>query len=167
MLFYRVACFANTFRCLQALLSGCSAGGLSTLIHCDDFRALLPKGATIKCLADGALFLDEYLPSPKSPQQRIVCFTLSRGYIKIKILDITSFNNFLHYLEWKIFCWTGLTWVHGLFYIYGINDKIRFVNLLPCFSGKMFLGEEPYALSIMMWSTCRSPSVITCYILNM
>eukprot|EP00268_Persea_americana_P026607 TRINITY_DN2606_c0_g1_i5.p1 TRINITY_DN2606_c0_g1~~TRINITY_DN2606_c0_g1_i5.p1 ORF type:complete len:425 (+),score=73.02 TRINITY_DN2606_c0_g1_i5:733-2007(+) len=43
----------------QALLSGCSAGGLATLIHCDDFRALLPKVATVKCLADGALFLDE------------------------------------------------------------------------------------------------------------
>lgn len=36
----------------QALLSGCSAGGLATLIHCDDFRGLLPKDATVKCLAD-------------------------------------------------------------------------------------------------------------------
>ncbi|XP_077239078.1 pectin acetylesterase 5-like isoform X2 [Tasmannia lanceolata] len=43
----------------QALLSGCSAGGLATLIHCDDFRELLPKGATVKCLADAAFFLDE------------------------------------------------------------------------------------------------------------
>ncbi|BBH06117.1 Pectinacetylesterase family protein [Prunus dulcis] len=36
----------------QALLSGCSAGGLATLIHCDDFRRLLPTDATVKCLAD-------------------------------------------------------------------------------------------------------------------
>ncbi|XP_057970907.1 pectin acetylesterase 5-like isoform X2 [Malania oleifera] len=43
----------------QALLSGCSAGGLATLIHCDDFRYLLPKDATVKCLADAAFFLDE------------------------------------------------------------------------------------------------------------
>ncbi|KAG9445132.1 hypothetical protein H6P81_016472 [Aristolochia fimbriata] len=43
----------------QALLSGCSAGGLATLIHCDDFRELLPKEATVKCLADAAFFLDE------------------------------------------------------------------------------------------------------------
>ncbi|KAM1949198.1 hypothetical protein ACFX15_009278 [Malus domestica] len=43
----------------QALLSGCSAGGLATLIHCDDFRGLLPKDATVKCLADGGFFLDE------------------------------------------------------------------------------------------------------------
>ncbi|XP_041026786.1 pectin acetylesterase 5-like [Juglans microcarpa x Juglans regia] len=43
----------------QALLSGCSAGGLATLIHCDDFRQLLPKDATIKCLADAGFFLNE------------------------------------------------------------------------------------------------------------
>ncbi|KAL5549966.1 hypothetical protein UlMin_000142 [Ulmus minor] len=43
----------------QALLSGCSAGGLATLIHCDGFRELLPKDATVKCLADAGFFLDE------------------------------------------------------------------------------------------------------------
>ncbi|EXC30994.1 hypothetical protein L484_021294 [Morus notabilis] len=36
----------------QALLSGCSAGGLATLIHCDDFRKRLPENVTAKCLAD-------------------------------------------------------------------------------------------------------------------
>ncbi|PPR92526.1 hypothetical protein GOBAR_AA28148 [Gossypium barbadense] len=45
----------------QALLTGCSAGGLATLIHCDDFRAHLPKDATVKCLADAGFFLDEYV----------------------------------------------------------------------------------------------------------
>ena len=39
---------------LQALLSGCSAGRLATLIHCDDFRDHLPKDATVKCLADAS-----------------------------------------------------------------------------------------------------------------
>ncbi|KAM5560112.1 pectin acetylesterase 5-like [Rosa sericea] len=43
----------------QALLSGCSAGGLATLIHCDDFRGLLPRDSTVKCLADAGFFLDE------------------------------------------------------------------------------------------------------------
>ncbi|GAV69462.1 PAE domain-containing protein [Cephalotus follicularis] len=43
----------------QAFLTGCSAGGLATLIHCDDFRELLPKSATVKCLADAGFFLDE------------------------------------------------------------------------------------------------------------
>ncbi|KAL6503188.1 hypothetical protein OROHE_023817 [Orobanche hederae] len=36
----------------QALLTGCSAGGLATLIHCDDFQYLLPQDANVKCLAD-------------------------------------------------------------------------------------------------------------------
>ncbi|OAY41310.1 pectin acetylesterase 5 isoform X1 [Manihot esculenta] len=43
----------------QALLSGCSAGGLATLIHCDNFRDLMPKDANVKCLADAGFFLDE------------------------------------------------------------------------------------------------------------
>ncbi|XP_072974894.1 pectin acetylesterase 5-like [Typha angustifolia] len=43
----------------QAFLTGCSAGGLATFIHCDDFRALLPKEVIVKCLSDGGFFLDE------------------------------------------------------------------------------------------------------------
>lgn len=46
---------------LQALLSGCSAGGLASLIHCDDFPKFLPKDATVKCLSDAGFFLDEYV----------------------------------------------------------------------------------------------------------
>ncbi|XP_058215160.1 pectin acetylesterase 5-like isoform X3 [Rhododendron vialii] len=37
----------------------CSAGGLATLIHCDDFHEILPKTATVKCLADAGFFLNE------------------------------------------------------------------------------------------------------------
>ncbi|XP_040380051.1 pectin acetylesterase 5-like [Oryza brachyantha] len=42
----------------QAFLTGCSAGGLATFIHCDNFRALLPRDSRVKCLADGGFFLD-------------------------------------------------------------------------------------------------------------
>ncbi|EEE62081.1 hypothetical protein OsJ_16865 [Oryza sativa Japonica Group] len=42
----------------QAFLTGCSAGGLATFIHCDNFRTLLPKDSRVKCLADGGFFLD-------------------------------------------------------------------------------------------------------------
>ncbi|GAB2272520.1 hypothetical protein Dimus_007343 [Dionaea muscipula] len=42
----------------QALLSGCSAGGLATMIHCDNFRQILPE-SSVKCLADASFFLDE------------------------------------------------------------------------------------------------------------
>ncbi|XP_038715245.1 pectin acetylesterase 12-like [Tripterygium wilfordii] len=45
--------FAN-----QALLSGCSAGGLASILHCDEFRGLLPRRTKVKCLSDAGLFLD-------------------------------------------------------------------------------------------------------------
>ncbi|KAM7468994.1 hypothetical protein LguiA_007177 [Lonicera macranthoides] len=42
----------------NALLSGCSAGGLSSIMHCEKFRALIPTSATrVKCLSDGGYFL--------------------------------------------------------------------------------------------------------------
>ncbi|KAF9595239.1 hypothetical protein IFM89_038093 [Coptis chinensis] len=42
----------------QALLSGCSAGGLATILHCDEFRGLFPSTTKVKCLSDAGLFLD-------------------------------------------------------------------------------------------------------------
>ncbi|KVI01652.1 Pectinacetylesterase [Cynara cardunculus var. scolymus] len=42
----------------QALLSGCSAGGLASILHCDEFRDLFPRRTRVKCLADAGMFLD-------------------------------------------------------------------------------------------------------------
>ncbi|KAK1285217.1 hypothetical protein QJS10_CPB20g01081 [Acorus calamus] len=42
----------------NALLSGCSAGGLASILHCDGFRALLPMGAKVKCMADAGYFMN-------------------------------------------------------------------------------------------------------------
>ncbi|XP_068649869.1 pectin acetylesterase 8-like isoform X2 [Aristolochia californica] len=42
----------------NALLSGCSAGGLTSILHCDSFRALLPIGAKVKCLSDAGYFVN-------------------------------------------------------------------------------------------------------------
>lgn len=42
----------------QALLAGCSAGGLASILHCDQFRALFPASIKVKCLSDAGLFLD-------------------------------------------------------------------------------------------------------------
>ncbi|MCO5603337.1 hypothetical protein L7F22_057487 [Adiantum nelumboides] len=42
----------------KALLSGCSAGGLASIIHCDNFRSQLPENAVVKCLSDAGFFLD-------------------------------------------------------------------------------------------------------------
>ncbi|KAM7497935.1 hypothetical protein LguiA_022349 [Lonicera macranthoides] len=41
----------------NALLTGCSAGGLASILHCDKFRALLPTKARVKCMSDGGFFL--------------------------------------------------------------------------------------------------------------
>lgn len=43
---------------LQALLSGCSAGGLASILHCDEFAALFPRNTKVKCLSDAGLFMD-------------------------------------------------------------------------------------------------------------
>ncbi|OIV91437.1 hypothetical protein TanjilG_02055 [Lupinus angustifolius] len=42
----------------KALLSGCSAGGLATFHHCDNFAKYLPSNASVKCLSDAGFFLD-------------------------------------------------------------------------------------------------------------
>ncbi|KAG6478958.1 hypothetical protein ZIOFF_062406 [Zingiber officinale] len=43
---------------LQALLSGCSAGGLASILHCDSFRDFLPESAKVKCLSDAGYFIN-------------------------------------------------------------------------------------------------------------
>lgn len=42
----------------MALLSGCSAGGLATFLHCDDFTKSLPNAKIVKCLSDAGFFID-------------------------------------------------------------------------------------------------------------
>ncbi|XP_010529277.1 PREDICTED: pectin acetylesterase 8 [Tarenaya hassleriana] len=42
----------------NAVLSGCSAGGLASMLHCDSFRALLPMGTKVKCLSDAGFFVN-------------------------------------------------------------------------------------------------------------
>ncbi|KAF9626752.1 hypothetical protein IFM89_038970 [Coptis chinensis] len=42
----------------NTLLSGCSAGGLTSILHCDSFRRLLPMGTKVKCLSDAGYFIN-------------------------------------------------------------------------------------------------------------
>lgn len=42
----------------KALLSGCSAGGLTSILHCDKFRSLLPASTKVKCLSDAGYFIN-------------------------------------------------------------------------------------------------------------
>ncbi|KAK8959390.1 hypothetical protein KSP40_PGU016143 [Platanthera guangdongensis] len=45
-------------RAENALLSGCSAGGLTSILHCEKFRDLLPVSARVKCLSDAGFFIN-------------------------------------------------------------------------------------------------------------
>ncbi|KAI3752426.1 hypothetical protein L2E82_24458 [Cichorium intybus] len=42
----------------NALLSGCSAGGLASILHCDEFHSLFSGSTKVKCLADAGMFMD-------------------------------------------------------------------------------------------------------------
>lgn len=42
----------------KALLSGCSAGGLASYLHCNSFTSYLPNTTAVKCLGDAGFFLD-------------------------------------------------------------------------------------------------------------
>ncbi|KAK6925824.1 Pectinacetylesterase/NOTUM [Dillenia turbinata] len=40
----------------KALLSGCSAGGLASFLHCNNFTKYLPPNTRVKCLGDAGFF---------------------------------------------------------------------------------------------------------------
>ncbi|CAN4076450.1 unnamed protein product [Withania somnifera] len=42
----------------NAILSGCSAGGLTTVLHCDNFKTYLPENAKVKCFSDAGYFVN-------------------------------------------------------------------------------------------------------------
>lgn len=42
----------------NAILGGCSAGGLGAILQCDNFRTLLPSGAKVKCFSDAGFFIN-------------------------------------------------------------------------------------------------------------
>jgi hypothetical protein len=42
----------------NAIISGCSAGGLTSILHCDRFRDLVPSGTKVKCLSDAGYFIN-------------------------------------------------------------------------------------------------------------
>ncbi|XP_019179027.1 PREDICTED: pectin acetylesterase 8-like [Ipomoea nil] len=62
----------------NVLLSGGSAGGLGSIIHCDRFRALFSKNVRVKCHADGALFL-----RVKNPEQAKFFATVFRNVVDL------------------------------------------------------------------------------------
>uniref|UniRef100_A0A1J3ELP7 Pectin acetylesterase n=1 Tax=Noccaea caerulescens TaxID=107243 RepID=A0A1J3ELP7_NOCCA len=45
-------------RAKKVLLNGCSSGGLSSILRCDDFKSLFPTTTKVKCMSDAGFFLD-------------------------------------------------------------------------------------------------------------
>ncbi|KAL8542400.1 hypothetical protein ACS0TY_003318 [Phlomoides rotata] len=43
---------------VQAVVSGCSAGGLVSILNCDRFKALIPASTNAKCFADAGYFIN-------------------------------------------------------------------------------------------------------------
>ncbi|KAL0889226.1 hypothetical protein Bca101_013209 [Brassica carinata] len=42
----------------NAILSGCSAGALAAILHCDRFKSILPETAKVKCVSDAGFFIN-------------------------------------------------------------------------------------------------------------
>ncbi|KAI3910724.1 hypothetical protein MKW92_015533 [Papaver armeniacum] len=79
----------------QALLSGCSAGGLAALIHCDAFQEMLPKQVNVKCLSDAGFFLDEKDISGER--------TMRSLYHAVSNLQCLFPQNFVKYIKTPVF----------------------------------------------------------------
>ncbi|GER26927.1 pectinacetylesterase family protein [Striga asiatica] len=82
----------------NAILSGTSAGGLSAILHCDDFRVLLPFTSRVKCLVDSGFFIH----APKLlGAKRIEEYFANYGVATTKILSkvhryCSSIGMFIH-----------------------------------------------------------------------
>ncbi|XP_051119506.1 pectin acetylesterase 8-like [Andrographis paniculata] len=42
----------------NAILTGCSAGGLASMLHCDNFKSLFTTHTKVKCLSDAGFFIN-------------------------------------------------------------------------------------------------------------
>uniref|UniRef100_A0A0D2ZWW8 Pectin acetylesterase n=1 Tax=Brassica oleracea var. oleracea TaxID=109376 RepID=A0A0D2ZWW8_BRAOL len=58
----------------EALLSGCSGGGLAAILRYDEFRNLFPGSTKVKCLSDAGLFLDKFYFSSKHKVKHLGAF---------------------------------------------------------------------------------------------
>jgi len=78
----------------QVLLTGCSAGGLAVVLHCDEFQAFFPhtdaggRGTTVKCLADAGLFLDAYVSFNLTPPLSFFLDCIKHWIIRCPPLDL-------------------------------------------------------------------------------
>ncbi|KAK9920098.1 hypothetical protein M0R45_028660 [Rubus argutus] len=76
----------------QALLSGCSAGGLASILHCDEFRGLFSRNTKVKCLSDAGMFLDAADVSGGRTLRNFMVVCWLAGIDLILFTEILSFD---------------------------------------------------------------------------
>ncbi|KAK4802346.1 hypothetical protein SAY86_000549 [Trapa natans] len=55
----------------NAILAGCSAGGLGAILNCDRFRSLIPAKTKVKCFADAGYFINAKTVSGTSQIEQV------------------------------------------------------------------------------------------------
>ncbi|CAN1299245.1 Pectin acetylesterase 7 [Linum perenne] len=128
----------------NAVLSGCSAGGLAAILHCEKFRGLLPASARVKCVSDAGFFIHgKNLPASCTSRMRpdLVCtFNLSKTQNLKKTVP-----NFMSTLQCFFPQYVAQTMRTPLFIINSAYDSWQIKNVLaPTSSDKK--GE---------WKSCK------------
>ncbi|KAK1430794.1 hypothetical protein QVD17_13808 [Tagetes erecta] len=70
----------------NALLSGCSAGGLASILHCDKFHAYFSPSTRVKCVSDAGFF-PHVMPHINTP-----IFIVNSAYDKWQISNMFATN---------------------------------------------------------------------------
>ncbi|KAL2517355.1 Pectin acetylesterase 8 [Abeliophyllum distichum] len=78
----------------NAILTGTSAGGLATILHCDGFRAMVPNAKRVKCISDAGYFIhSKHLPGLKKREDRFAEVVSLHGSDKFLPSSCTSKRN--------------------------------------------------------------------------
>ena len=85
----------------DVVISGCSAGGLATFLHCDHWAAAIDKattaetgaGAKVACMPDSGFFLDEERSPKYHSNMQNVCKSTARAYRSVLSLSETGLTD--------------------------------------------------------------------------
>ncbi|KAL7122502.1 hypothetical protein ACP275_01G049300 [Erythranthe tilingii] len=127
----------------NAILTGTSAGGLATMLHCDKFRGLIPNAGRVKCISDSGFFIHgTNLPGAEYRLRRFAKVVKTHKLAKLLPTSCTSKmdeglcffpENFVRDIQTPLFI------LESAFEKFQIEE-----NLIPCVGGKP------------KWSNCTS-----------
>jgi len=122
----------------DVIITGCSAGGLSTYLHLDYWRSVIPSSATVKGVADAGWFLDTssvYGHSIYTPEMQNVFYMMnSTNGVNSNCIAANKANN----MTWKCI-FAEYTYPHIQTPIFMVNSKydswqIPNIYALPCYA---------------------------------